>query len=133
MFTSIDKGGDNPGKDTLGNFASRQCELTFFSSLEKNNARKHNEQPHQSKTNINFLHLRLINRCEVDIILLNDTWIKRVEVHHQDITVPQTLSRIKDKTTFILVLLKTFPFRSVFLRLGILFDGLGLGYVLLPP
>ena len=42
---------------------------------------------------------------EVDIVLLNDTGIQTVEVHDEDVFVPQAALRFEDETTLVLVLL----------------------------
>lgn len=44
-----------------------------------------------------------LDGSEIDVKLLNDTWIQRIEVHHEDMSIPKTSLGLKDKTTFILV------------------------------
>jgi hypothetical protein len=40
---------------------------------------------------------------EVDVILLDNARIQRIEVHHEDILVPEPSLRLKDETTLVLV------------------------------
>lgn len=42
---------------------------------------------------------------EVDVILLDDARIKTVEVHHEDVFVPEAALWFKDKTTFVFIFL----------------------------
>ena len=47
----------------------------------------------------------LFNSCEVNIVLLNDRGVQRIEVHDQNVFVPQTTFRFENQTTFVLVFL----------------------------
>ena len=46
---------------------------------------------------------------KVNVVFLNDAGVQRVEVHHQDVLVPESPLRLKDKTAFELFLLSA-PF-----------------------
>lgn len=42
---------------------------------------------------------------EIDVELLDDAWVQTVEIHDQDICIPEPSFWIKDETTFVLVFL----------------------------
>lgn len=44
-----------------------------------------------------------LHRRKVDVVLLDDTGIQRVEIHDQDVFVPQASFRLEDQTTLILI------------------------------
>ena len=66
----------------------------------------HNIQHHQTSAQDDHTHLFLsasFHSRKIDIVLLNDTWVERVEVHHEDVRIPQTPLGLKDETTLVLV------------------------------
>ena len=64
-----------------------------------------------------------LNSRKVNVVLLDDTWIQRVEVHHQNELIPKTTLRLEDETSLVLVLLAfglfaPFPVFLIQLSLG---------------
>ena len=44
-----------------------------------------------------------VDSGEVDVILLDNTRVKRIEIHNKDVFVPKTSPGFEHKTTFVLV------------------------------
>ena len=67
---------------------------------------------------------------EVDVKLLDDTRVQRVEVHDEDELVPQATFGLKHKTTFVLVLLALGGFSaSAFIIVIVLILDSGFGFL----
>jgi hypothetical protein len=52
-----------------------------------------------------FVEATSVHSCEVDIVLLNDAGIERIEVHYQDIFIPEPAFGFENQSTLILVAL----------------------------
>ena len=50
-----------------------------------------------------YLFIYPLDCGEIDVVLLNDTRIQRIEIHDQDILIPQPTFGLKDQTTLVLV------------------------------
>lgn len=53
-----------------------------------------------------YLAFNFVDSGEVDIVLLDDTWVQRVEVHDKDILVPKPSLRLEDQASLVLVPLR---------------------------
>jgi hypothetical protein len=51
----------------------------------------------------NHLIVDLVYRCEIDVVLLDNARIQGIEVHDQDILIPQAPPRLEHKATFVLI------------------------------
>ncbi len=72
-------------------------------SLRQSNEREFEKVVYVLRNPYRSVVVNRFSGCEVDVVLLNDAGVQRVEIHDQDELVPKAALRFEDQATLVLV------------------------------